>query len=98
MTGEYIINFLNHGKNNALTRDALVSLTGLSDGTVRDMIKDARDNGYLIINDQDGEGYYLSDDIDAIHRQYKQDTARAMSILKRRKHSRKLLKEAGRAV
>ena len=64
----------------------------------RRIIARLRDEGYIIINDQNGKGYYLSDDLDEIEKQYKQDTARAMAILKRRKYMRKMLKEAGRPV
>jgi hypothetical protein len=39
-----------------------------------------------------------ADDLDAIERQYRQDTSRALSILRRRKAMRALLKAAGRAV
>ena len=45
-----------------------------------------------------GRGYYQSSDLDEISYQYRQDTSRAMSILKRRKPMRDLLKEAGRSV
>lgn len=90
--------YLPTGKKNAITRTALCAAAGYGDRTVRKIIAELRANGYMIMNDQDGCGYYISDDLNEIERQYKQDTARAMTILKRRKHMRKLLKDAGRAV
>lgn len=86
------------GKENAVSREFLRTMTGLGDRKIRQMIEAARDEGNIIINDQDGKGYYQAADIDEIERQYWQDTRRALSILKRRKHARRILKEAGRNV
>ena len=86
------------GRNNAIKRDTLCSKVGMSDRKVRKMIELARGFGFIIVNEQNGAGYYQSDDIDDIERQYKQDTARAMSILARRKELRRRLKAAGRKV
>ena len=46
----------------------------------------------------DGEGYYQTEELGDLYRQYKRDTARAMSILKSRKPMRDVLKAAGRPV
>ena len=46
----------------------------------------------------DGDGYYQSDDLSDLWRQYMRETARAMSILKARKPMREVLKAAGRQV
>ena len=86
------------GRENAVTRKWLCEALQLSDRKVRECIEAARSYGCIIINAQDGAGYYRSDDPDDWERQYRQDTARAMSILVRRKHLRKRLKEAGREV
>ena len=86
------------GKENAVSRAALCAASGYSDRLIRRIIAQLREEGYMILNRQDGKGYYISDDPDEIERQYRQDTARAMSILKRRKNMRKFLKEAGRPV
>lgn len=86
------------GKENAVSRQYLSALTGKSDRTLRKLIEQARDKGHVIINDQDGAGYYRPTDILEVERQYVQDTRRALSILQRRKHLRKILKAAGRHV
>lgn len=86
------------GKMYAKSRSQMAQETGLPDRTVRRAIEELRGAGYLIINDQSGAGYYITDDLDELSRQYRQDTARAMAILTRRKAIRKRLKEGGRPV
>lgn len=86
------------GKENAVSRTELCASVGYSDRMTRRIISQLREEGYIIINDQNGRGYYLTNDLDEIEKQYKQDTARALSILKRRKTMRKMLKDAGRPV
>lgn len=81
-----------------VTRAELCRLTGMGDRQVREAIARARQEGEIIINIQDGDGYRRTEDLDEMARQYKQDTARAMAILVRRKALRRRLKEAGRPV
>lgn len=70
----------------------------MGDRKVRKMIELARGLGFVIVNEQNGAGYYQSNDLDEIELQYRQDTARAMSILARRKELRRRLEAAGRKV
>ena len=95
-----IIDIIPFGAENAITRAELAAKSGMSDRRMRLEIQRERANGELILNSQDGRGYFrgTANDLDALHRQYKQDTARAMAILKRRKAMREILKAAGRAV
>jgi biotin operon repressor len=95
-----ITDLLGVGEANAVSRVELASRAGMSDRKMRAAIQQAREDGELILNAQNGAGYFLAstDDLNAIERQYRQDTARALSILKRRKAMRRLLKEAGRDV
>ena len=81
-----------------ITRRELARMFDTTDRSVRRAIEEARKMGYFIINDQNGAGYYRTDDLDTIERQYKQDTSRAMAILARRKAMRKFLRENGRMV
>lgn len=94
-------------KPDGTTASVLSNSTGLEERTVRRVIADLREDGHMIVNLQDGKGFYILDEntedlepeaMDLIARQYRQDTNRAMNILKRRKHMRKLLKSAGREV
>ena len=86
------------GKASPISRQALCDKTGLSDRAVRKLISEARAYGYVILNDGDGRGYYQSDDIADIERQYNRETSRAMTILVARKVLREKLKEAGKNV
>lgn len=86
---------LREGKENATNRKMLAQKLDMSDRRARKLVEQARLEGCMIINTQDGNGYYLPKDISDILTQYRQDTNRAMAILVRRKHMRKLLKEAG---
>ena len=83
------------GKENAVTRAHLRAVTGLPDRKIREEIEQARRKGAIIINAQDGAGYYQSEDIRDIAKQYRQNERRALSILAQQKHLRKRLKEAG---
>ena len=89
---------LGRGRDNAISRTHLCLEMGLPDRTVRGIIEQARLEGCIIVNAQDGAGYYLSDDPDEWEAQYQQDTHRAISILARRKAIRTRLKAAGREV
>ena len=87
-----------HGRRNAITREALAAKLGMSDRQMRKAIEDARYAGLVILNDQNGRGYWISDDVLEMRRQYAKDTSRAMSILKRRKPLRDALKAAGQHI
>ena len=90
-----VLDFIGVGRDNAVPREYLMEATGLSDREVRKEIEKARKNGYIIINRQDGKGYYISDNTDDLLQQYKQNKRRAMSILVQQKYLRKKLKELG---
>lgn len=93
-----IVDLIPKGRENAITRENLRTITGLNDRTLRQEIEDARSKGALIFNEQDGNGYYTSDEISDIARQYRQNENRAMSILVQQKYLRRRLKEAGALV
>lgn len=84
------------GRRNAISREDLAAALHTTDRKMRKAVAEAKKQGLMICND--GDGYYQSDDLAEIQRQYDQDTSRAMAILKRRKPMRKVLKEAGRKV
>lgn len=89
-----VVEAIPEGRDDAVTREALVRALPLPDRQIRKCIQIARGAGVLIVNS--GHGYYITDDLDAIERQYRQDTRRALSVLSRRKAMRKLLRDAGR--
>lgn len=86
------------GRGNAIPREALAAKLNMSDRQMRKAVEDARNEGLIILCECNGRGYYQSNDMDEIQHQYKQDTNRAMAILKRRGPMRTLLKQAGRCV
>lgn len=90
-----IIDYIPEGKENAVTRERLCAITGLPDRKLREEIEQARRRGAIIINAQDGAGYYQSEDIREIAKQYNMNERRALSILAQQKHLRKRLKAAG---
>lgn len=93
-----IENYFQKGPENALSRKTLCELTGLDDRTVRMAIAEARERGIFILTDEDGFGYYISEDVADVKRQYMRDMARIKAISKRTKHLRRFLKEKGEAV
>lgn len=91
-----IVEVIGVGKENAVTRANLAAKLGMPDRAVRKMIAEARDQGAVILNAQDGKGYYLSEDPVDIRRQYNTNRARAMSILRQQKHLSQKLEEIER--
>ena len=78
-----ILDFIPYGhKDEPISREALVTLTGLSDRDVRRLIKRAKDDGYYIINV--GRGYYMPDDPDDpnLKEYIMKERHRAFAILK----------------
>lgn len=83
---------LKTGKENAITRYELSMITGMPDRAVRNEIERLR-REMVILNDQDGKGYYISTDPAEIARYYRQEAARAKSIFFRLKACRAAIKE-----
>lgn len=81
-----------------VTRKQLSKLTGLPDRQVRELIEQKRREGVIILNLQDGRGYFTSTDAGELEKQYRQNNSRAMSVLKQQKFLSRKLREAGRQV
>lgn len=84
------------GRRNAISREDLAAALHTTDRKMRKAVAEAKKQGLMICND--GDGYYQSDELNDLWRQYRRETARAMSILKARKPMRAVLKAAGRPV
>ena len=95
-----ILSLIPQGKVNAISRTELRYRAQLNDRVMRELIEQERRNGAIILNLQDGRGYYrpAPDELDDVLRQYKQNDRRAMSILVQQKHLRRALKQAGERV
>lgn len=89
-----ITDFIGTGRENAVTRGELVAQLNLPDRTIRRLIQEARDRGEIIINAQDGAGYYISNDLGEMKRQLKLNQSRAMSVLRQQKYLRQRIREA----
>jgi DNA-binding transcriptional ArsR family regulator len=90
-----IVKQIPHGRENAIARDELAKRLDMGDRSLREQIERARRAGILIVNDQSGRGYYITDDIQEIAEQYRRNERRALSILSQQKHLRRRLKAAG---
>lgn len=88
-----IVNYIGVGRENAVKRSELAIILNLPDRKVRSLIEDARRQGALIINAQDGAGYYISEDLGDLKRQYNTNQSRAMSVLVQQKYLRRKIKE-----
>lgn len=87
-----VLECLHEGKENAVTREELVMLTGMPDRAVRSEIERLR-REHVILNDQDGKGYYIETDCNRINRYIRQEEARAKSIFASLKAARRQIKE-----
>lgn len=87
-----ITNYIPKGKENAITRKDLCKITGLSDRNVRERISQAR-RETVIINLQNGKGYYQPTEAAEIEQFVRQETARLKSIGWSLKAARNALKE-----
>ena len=94
MTGFDITNFIGTGRENAVTRSELVAILNLPDRTIRKLIQEARDRGEIIINDQSGAGYYMSNDLGEMKRQFALNRSRALSVLRQQKYLLRKIAEA----
>ena len=88
-----ICDFIPSGKENAISRASLAARVNLPDRKVRQLIEDARKRGEIIINDQDGRGYYTSDGLEDLQKQLTANHRRAMSILVQQKHLKRKIDE-----
>lgn len=91
-----IFKYIPHGKENAVTRAQLCRMTGLPDRQNRKLIELAQRRGCIILNDQDGKGYYTTTDPDVLIRYYRQERGRALSTLRKLTPLRRRLREEGR--
>ena len=88
-----IVDYIGVGRENAVKRSELVAIMNLPDRKVRGLIEEARREGALIVNAQDGAGYYISEDLGELKRQLNTNHSRAMSILVQQKYLRRKIKE-----
>ena len=93
---EVAVKALGRGHGQAKPVRELAAALRMNERTLRELMEQARAEGYLICNEMDGRGYYLADTIEDVERQYGRDYGRAMALLARLKPMRRMLREAGR--
>lgn len=76
-----LVGLLGKGAGQAVSRDTLAVLMGMSDRAMREAVAMARLEGVCIANDQQGGGYYLPDNLEEYKRQYRQTANRGKAIL-----------------
>lgn len=75
-----LLDFIPHGKENAITRQELAILTGLDDRTIRKEIKRLSREGAPILSSSHCCGYWLSDDLDEWEAYIKETDRRRESL------------------
>lgn len=93
-----VVNLIPFGQENAIERFELKELAGMSDRDVRSCIQAAREDGILIVNVQNGNGYFrvTPDDLKDIEIQYRLNESRMKSLSKQQKPLRAILKAGGK--
>lgn len=92
-----IIDYIPEGSANAISRNSLCRMTGLSDRVVRGLIEEAR-RETIIISNNDGSGYWIYPDDPTeeekilLRRYVQQQESRAKSIFYALYPARKMMK------
>ena len=89
-----IINYIPHGKQNAVSRFQLVLMTGQSDRRVRKEISKAREE-HVILSLENGSGYYqpTADDYPELRKYLNREESRAKSVYASIKKARALCED-----
>lgn len=86
-----ITDYIPKGQNNAVSADSLCTALNIDLRTVRKLISAAQENGAVILNMQDGRGYFVpaDDESQLVDDYIKQESARARSIFRKLRTARK---------
>lgn len=86
-----ITDYIPKGQNNAVSADSLCTALNIDRRTVRRLISSAQENGAVILNMQDGRGYFVpaDDESQLVFDYIKQESARARSIFRKLRTARK---------
>lgn len=86
-----ITDYIPTGQNNAVSADSLCTTLNIDRRTVRKLISAAQENGAVILNMQDGRGYFVPADDEAklVDDYIRQESARARSIFRKLRTARK---------
>lgn len=65
----------------------------ISDRKMRALLEIAKNEGFVIGNNQDGQGYYVPETLKELEIIYRQNENRALSILRQQKHIKRKMME-----
>jgi len=85
---DVVAHALKYGKKNAIKREDLAAMLGVTDRKMRKMLERAKRDGLAICNDQDNDGYYIADTPEEYDREYQRIYSRAMCMMVQLKHYR----------
>lgn len=88
-----ILNNIKPGRENSISRDKLVSMTGIDDRTIRDTIADLRASGVPIISNTHKGGYYLPANADEAQEYIESMESRAKKTFVSIKATKQWIKE-----
>ena len=80
-----VIDYIPVGHKNAVTRQYLITMTGFSDRTVREMIEKECTSEHPILNMQDGKGYFqpAADEMHLVKLYLAQENRKKLSEIKK---------------
>lgn len=95
-----ILNFIPEGHANAVNREYLSSVTGLSDRKIRQLIEESCTREHPILNMQDGKGYFrpLPNEMHLVRLYRAQENRRTLTIRKKVSEIDKYIKAASNDV
>lgn len=93
MDNPLTIHMFKRGRDNAITRESLCKLTGLSDRKVRACIADLINQGKVILSDPSSKGYWLPADYKELEEYIDRMETQGKALMARAKSAKKLLKK-----
>lgn len=75
-----ILDFIPFGKGNAISREMLVELTGMTDRGIRKAIQVLREDGEIILSSSHGKGYWRSSDTSEIAQYIRENDSRCRKM------------------
>lgn len=88
-----IVDYIPIGRENAISRQKLCELTGLNDRVLRKYIAKARETTCICNGQADGGGYYIPSTLEDANHFYKQERARALSVLRCLRGTKNFIRE-----
>lgn len=75
-----IIDLIPYGKSNAVSREKLAELTGMTDRAIRKAIQALREDGEIILSSSHGKGYWRSSDTSEMAQYIRENDSRCRKM------------------